>query len=762
MYEYAGVHIIDIVRSVDKEYSYRIPEELSELIVPGCLVDVPFGNGNRTAAGIVTSYVDKPSYPNIKPIRSVHPGYLTLTEPQLALAHHIKDKYFCTISDAVKLQLPAGVVSADGRIGGSKEKTNKYVSLNLEVEEAETILPSLPQKQQDLLRCLLSADVSGGLLGDVCAMAGVTSSAATSLAKKGILNIEVQREFRIPYSPSKVEGADIALSEEQERAFVTLRDMASRPTASVALLFGVTGSGKTVVMKKLIDHVIAMGKQVILLLPEISLTPQAIGVFFRYYGDRTAILHSALSAGERFDTYSRIKAGEIDVVIGTRSAIFAPVKSLGLVIIDEEQEHTYKSDQTPRYHARDIARFRCIDGGAMMLLASATPSVETYFKAMRGVYTLVTLKNRYGKAILPDVIMADMREKEEGDLSAFSPVLRDEMAKNIVNHQQSIIFYNRRGYHNFLSCRSCGEAISCPNCSVALKLHTDQSINRSDPQKRTPRKLSCHYCGYTIPIPEKCPIPECGSTKLVPYGFGTQKLEDEIAMDFPSAKTVRMDADTTSAKFAYDKIVEEMNSRETDILIGTQMVAKGHDFPNVTLVGVLAADLSIYLDDYRANERSFALITQVIGRAGRADKAGRAVIQTYNPAHEVLLYARNQDYEGFYEQEIKLRKAALFPPFCDICKVTFASADEALCAKAAGDFGERLARVMEADKEIKLIVFGPFKSGIYKINNTFRMQYVIKCREDKALREMFDGILCEQIKVFKNVSIGIDINPNNI
>ncbi|MBQ8439205.1 MAG: primosomal protein N', partial [Clostridia bacterium] len=523
-----------------------------------------------------------------------------------------------------------------------------------------------------------------------------------------------------------------------------------------ALLHGVTGSGKTSVMTALIDRLLEKGRGVIVLLPEIALTPQSVSIFCARYGDRVSVIHSALSAGERYDAFCRIRRGDSDVVIGTRSAVFAPVKNLGAIIIDEEQEHTYKSDQNPKYHARDIARYRCNHHKALMLLASATPSLESYRKAKEGVYTLIRLTKRFGGAELPRVEIADMREESgKGNLSPMGEKLARELVRVTDAEEQSILFLNRRGYNHFLSCRSCGGAVTCPGCSVAMTYHTRKgTYSEGD--------MVCHWCGRRMPLPKVCPT--CKSEHLARMGFGTQRVEEELQALLPKAQILRMDTDTTTSKFAYDEMLSRFRSHGADVLLGTQMVTKGHDFPDVTLVGVLLADASLYLDDYRAAERTFAMLTQVIGRAGRGKKKGMAVIQTNNPDSEVIRLACAQDFDSFYEREIRLRKLLVFPPFCDIALLTLTGSDENILLRGSTMLSQSVKELAEGDyKDVELITFGPFEAPVYRVDNRYRMRMVIKCRLQKRTLSMFAELLCAfSRKVGRKLNLSIDFNPSNL
>ena len=587
--------------------------------------------------------------------------------------------------------------------------------------------------------------------------AGVTDAPLKTLLGKGILATLQLRTERNPYGNAKYLGrTPIHLNDEQSAAMHTLSELVQSGEAKAALLHGVTGSGKTCVMLALIDQLLDQDRGVIVLLPEIALTPQSVAIFCARYGDRVAVIHSGLSAGERYDAYCRIREGRADVVIGTRSAVFSPVKNLGAIIIDEEQEHTYKSDQNPKYHTRDIARYRCAHNKALMLLSSATPSLESYQKAKEGTYTLITLKHRFGGAKLPLVKVADMRgEVQGGSLSPLGEELMGELCRVTNAREQAVLFINRRGYNHFVSCRSCGEAVTCPSCSVAMTYHTRRGTwNEGD--------LVCHWCGRRMPLPKECP--NCHSEHLARMGFGTQRVEEELQTLLPNSNILRMDTDTTSTKFAYDELLGRFRAHEADVLLGTQMVTKGHDFPDVTLVGVLLADASLYLDDYRAAERTFAMLTQVIGRAGRADKEGMAIIQTNNPDSEVIRLACAQDYESFYEREIRLRKLLTFPPFCDIALLTVTGSYETELLRATTMMEQMIKEMAQGDyKDVTLVTFGPFEAPVYRVDNKYRMRMVLKCKLTRRTLSMLAELLSTfGQRVSKKVTLSIDLNPSNL
>ena len=605
-----------------------------------------------------------------------------------------------------------------------------------------------------------------------------SSAALRTLEKEGILTLRREQVFRNPYedayrTPPKDNNI---LSEEQQAAKDTLTALYKTHEPKAALLHGVTGSGKTRVIKAMMDEVLADGRQVIMLVPEISLTPQSVAVFCSYYGDRVALLHSALSAGERLDVWRRVKRGDVDIVIGTRSAVFVPFERLGMIVIDEEQEHTYKSDSNPKYHARDAARFRCAHSKALMLLASATPSLESYYKAERGIYSLITLKNRYGNASLPEVIMADMHGEviNAGGQTPLGSILSDALAETKEKDEQAILFINRRGYHNYVSCLSCKNPVMCPHCSVPMTLHKKGGGANAgaaadaviDPSRPTDigGVLVCHYCGTRVRTPEVCP--SCHEAHLHAFGYGTQRAEEDLEHRFPKIRAQRMDMDTTKEKFSHDLILKSFRQKNFDVLLGTQMVTKGHDFPDVTLVGVLSADALLYQDDYRASEKAFSLITQVIGRAGRGDKPGRAVIQTYNPEHEVLRLAAAQDYESFYRSAISMREAMLFPPFCEMVLLSFSSEEEVEVMNAAGKVAQLLRGLIASGGEysdVQMAVFGPFEAQIYRVNEKYRMRMILKCRLNKRTRAFLERVMTEAGNLCAGrVNVSIDINPSNL
>ena len=676
-------------------------------------------------------------------------------------------KFGPPIKPTVNELVEKGIFIREFEIREASKKTEAYYTLEISEEQAKAIVERTDKEFR--LRSLTQISVVAEFLDPgvneldekpLMEKKDVSYSQLKSLCDKGILRRSrrvIDRSFDplegVTYKETK---APLVLNSEQSAAFEKLKELFDSGEPKAALLHGVTGSGKTSVIMKTIDHVLQNGKSVIVLLPEISLTPQTLDIFCSRYGKRVAIIHSGLSDGERLDTYKRIRRGGSDIVIGTRSAVFAPLSNLGLIVIDEEQEHTYKSDKNPKYHARDIARFRCAHNNAIMLLASATPSFESYYKATQGIYSLISLTKRYGGAKLPKVNIVDMRLAANKTTSPLGDLLCEKLVKTtVIDKNQAILFLNRRGYNSFLSCRDCGNAISCPTCSVSMTYHTlDRSYDNGE--------LRCHWCGKRTPLPSVCP--ECGGSHLSKMGYGTQRIEQELQLLLPNNSILRMDTDTTGSKHSYEKMLGAFRAREADVLLGTQMVTKGHDFPAVTLVGVLSADSSLYLDDYRAAERTFAMLTQVIGRAGRADKEGEAIIQTNNPDHECIRLACAQDYDGFYQREIRLRKQLRFPPFCDIAMITLSSSFENELLKACSILTQNVKILIEGEyKDLPLIIYGPFEAPVYKVENKYRMRMVIKCKLNKHSRSMFDKILKSFAKSNpKHLNISVDFNPSSL
>ncbi len=721
------------------DYDYYIPDNLKDDITLGSLVRVPFGRGNVIRKGIVVSIYSAMNS-ELKEIIGVDKKQQPLSKEMVELSLWMKERYFCTTYDCLKQMLPRGL----GKIG---DKNTKMVRLR----ENEASVKKLTPKQQTVLNLLY--DVGAAQLNEICEFCSVGKSVVDNLVKYGVCEYYEKEIYRNPYSniTSNCKKEEIILSNAQQKAFDTYNAML-HSKGGTGLLFGVTGSGKTQVYLRLIDEAVAMDRDVIVLVPEISLTPQMLSIFHKRYGKQVAVFHSGLSLGERNDEYKRALRGDAKIVIGTRSAVFAPLQNIGLIIMDEEQEHTYKSERTPRYQTREIAKFRSKYNNALFLMTSATPSVESYSAALSGKYTLCEMTERYGDSKLPKVITVDMKQEiKNGNKSPISETLRDMIKENLERKKQTILLINRRGYNTFIACNSCGHVITCPNCSISLTYHSYNNL------------LMCHYCGFAKPLDNICP--ECGQNSIRYSGYGTQRIEDELSRLFPEARVLRMDADTTSKKFSHQKLFDSFSNGEYDILIGTQMVAKGLDFPNVTLVGVVNADNSLYDENYTAQEKSFDLITQVVGRSGRRNENGYAVIQTINPYNEVIKYASNQDYHSFYENEIALRKVLTYPPFCDIYSVSFISEDEnnaALCAKAFFEFLVKLNK--EEYSSEKIIVLGPSAAKISKLNNEYRYRLAVKCKNSKIVRKMLNDILnrLSKIKEYSGVSVSVDLNPTEL
>lgn len=722
----------------DSDYDYYVPIELVNAVKIGSMVKIPFGNGNKLREGIVVRIYTAINS-QLKEIHCVIGDTPVLSEELVSLALWLKERCFCTTYDCLKQMLPRG-------FNQIKDASDKMVTLCIEREED---LPKLTPKQRRVVNLLFDIGCAG--VQEVCEFCSVGIAVLKNLEKYGVISFYNQEKYRNPYKniQSDVKISQIELTAQQNNAYKTFSSMMNNG-GGTGLLFGVTGSGKTQVYLKLIDSALKQGRDVIVMLPEIGLTAQALSIFHKRYGNKVAVFHSALSLGERNDEYKRADRGDAKIVIGTRSAVFAPLHNLGLVIMDEEQEYTYKSERTPRYHAKDVANFRCRYNKALFLMTSATPTLESYSNARNGKYTLCEMNERYGDAVLPEVITVDMKaEMKNGNRTPISAKLKELLQETLAENKQAILLINRRGYNTFIACNDCGHVITCPNCSISLTYH---SYNN---------RLTCHYCGYTKTLDTKCP--ECGSDNVRYSGYGTQRIEDELTALFPDAKILRMDADTTSAKFSHDKMLRAFANHEYDILIGTQMVAKGLDFDDVTLVGIVNADNSLYDENYNSSERSFDLLTQMIGRSGRRGEQGKAVIQTINPFNQSIEFAAMQDYKGFFENEILLRKALIYPPYCDIISVSFIGENEntvAMCSKTFLD----ILKELNKNGEHKLIVLGPSPAKIVKLNSQYRYRLSVKCKNSKNIRMMFNEILkrISKIKEYKDISVTIDLNPYDL
>ena len=801
----AKVAVENTVYSFDKEFSYKVPENLKSSCKAGVRVLVPFGRGNRKRQGIILSFCSGDSE-NLKSIISVLDDEPVLSEEMIKTAIFMKEHYFCTLYDAVKTMLPAGINYKMTTVYGAKELTDEqylneeeqriynYLLSKRKPVKSDVILEAfgytdtslldkmvtagylyksdeafrkvsdavmkmtaitpdvdinsvrLTEKQKKILD--LIAMTGGTSVKEVCYFTGVSTSVIDTLHKKGLIYFYDEEVFRIDNRKADSETPEIDLSDEQETACNSLYDEYQDTKPHISLLYGVTGSGKTSVFIKLIEKVIEDKKGIIVMVPEISLTPQFVSLFSKRFGDKIAVFHSALSLGERLDEYKRVKKGLAQIVIGTRSAVFAPFEKVGLIIMDEEQEYSYKSESSPRYHAREIAKFRCLQNNALLVLSSATPSIETYYYAKNGRYSLNVLSKRFGTAVLPEVVTADMNiETQNGNATGFSNVLLEGIENNLENGKQSIILLNRRGYNTFVTCRMCGDAVVCPNCSISMTYHSRNN------------RLMCHYCGHSIPYTDECPT--CHSKSLRFGGTGTQKAEDTISEIFPDARILRMDADATSSKSSYEKMISAFANGEYDILIGTQMVAKGLNFPNVTLVGVLNTDQMLYADDYRSYERSFSLLTQVVGRSGRGNSKGMAVIQSYTPDNLIISMAAKQDYDTFYDTEINIRKGMLYPPFADICLIGFVGESQHLTLRAANAFLQSFIKLAKSEyPELPLRILGPSPALVVKVSNKFRYKLIVKCKNNREFRKLLSTLLIEfgNNKEYSNVTAYADMN----
>ena len=750
---YCEVCLTDAPHALDRPFDYLCPPALAGKIRSGSLVRVPFGAANHTRLGVVLKVKDTTDSPRTKPVQAVLDDRYSLDEEMLGLCLFLKEYTLCTLGEAVRTVLPPGAMTEVPNI-----RYRKRYTLARTEEETRALLVAKgrtgvrSEGQRRILEYLLPIGEADGEL--LRALPGVSAAHLSALVDKEILRLDTEEEIRNPYAAlaRDRDTAEIALSEAQTAAYRTAETLLCEDAPRAALLYGVTGSGKTKVIMKLIDRTLTLGRTVIMMVPEIALTPQTVQIFCRRYGERVAVIHSSLSQGERLDAYRRIRAGAVDLVIGTRSAVFSPIPKLGLIVIDEEHEHTYKSESDPKYHARDVAAYRAGRQNALMLLASATPSVESFYKAKEGNYTLIPLRERYGGARLPEAVIVDMREELRlGNTSPLSRRLLESLTVAKETEKQAILFLNRRGYNSQISCRTCGEVITCPRCSVSLTYHTGRGGGR----------MLCHLCGYSEPPPKVCP--SCGGEHLAYLGYGTQRVEGDLSKFLPDSCVMRMDADTTGEKFAYDRMLEDFRAGRADILLGTQMVTKGHDFPRVTLVGVVLADTSLYVSDFRAAERTFSLLTQVIGRAGRAGDAGQAVIQTYSPENEIIRLACKQDYDAFYEGEIALRRELSYPPFCDMVQLTLSAPGESELFSFAEQLSAYIKEKLVADpyKKYPFVVYGPFEAQVYKLNERFRLRMVVKCKLNKTTRGLFREILLA-FSDKKNTTIAIDLNPLSV
>lgn len=739
--------IVDISHeNLDKVYQYVVPENIREQVVIGSLVNIPFGVSNKRRTGYVVGLSDKANYPveKIKPIEGIVEGSLVIESQLIQLAYWIKDNYGATMNDALRTVIPIKK--------SVKAVEKKYLHLKLTKEEARELLLQYKKKKYKARIRLLEALLREGTLNLEYVIRGLSIGSQTikDMENQGVIVKSREVVYRNPVKPMAVPWKKIELNESQKEIVTDfLRDYEEGKRGTY-LIHGITGSGKTEVYMEMIAGILKKGKQVIMLIPEIALTYQTVERFYRRFGDRVSIMNSRLSAGERYDQCTRAKEGLIDVMIGPRSALFTPFANLGLIIIDEEHEGSYKSEMPPKYHAREVAIERARLAGAAVVLGSATPSLETYYHAKIGEYKLYTLKERAGEGVLPQVYVEDLREELKAkNRSIFSRRLKALIQDRLEKKEQVMLFINRRGYAGFVSCRACGHVMQCPHCDVSLTAHNNG-------------RLLCHYCGYEVVQPKRCP--SCGSPYIAAFGTGTQKVEDYVKKEFPMARVLRMDTDTTSGKDGHKRILESFYKQEADILVGTQMIVKGHDFKNVTLVGIIAADLSLYASDYRAAERTYQLIAQAAGRAGRGEKPGEVVIQTYNPQHYTITCAKNSDYEGFYQQEMLFRNIMGYPPASHIMAILITSKQDEAAKKAS----EMLALAVkkefqETDASKSFTIIGPTKAIVSKVNDTYRYVIHIKGKEYGLLKEIknyMEGFV-EYTSICNTCSVQVDFNPMN-
>ncbi len=801
-----GIALDKAVGTYDKLYSYAVPENLSDKAQLGCRVFVPFGKGNKKRIGMVFSVSEENDISSLKSIISVVDERPVLSAEMLKLAVWMHDNVFCTYFDAINTMLPIGLrfkladfysanpeFADSSLISGIEAEMFSFVAENGEIsyekickqfKSPEEVLLSLtdkgalihtvtPKRQlgdftRRYVRIVNEEDIDNirltqrqrEITDTVCAIGevsikelqyftGVSVSVINSLVEKGVLESFEKQEFRMPKrTPTQKNSSEIILNDEQKTAFEGLKERLVSGEGSTALLYGVTGSGKTQVFLKLCDEAVKLGRGVIIMVPEIALTPQMINTFSSRYGSTVAVFHSAMSLGQRMDEYRRIHTGKAKIAIGTRSAVFAPFSNLGLIVIDEEQEHTYKSEKSPRYNAKDIAALRVKYHKGLLCLSSATPSIGSYSKAVSGKYGLYKLNHRYKNLSLPDVEVVNMKEElASGNSSNISRKLASLIGEQLNCGKQSIILLNRRGHNTYVSCPECGFVATCDNCSISMTYH---SANK---------RLMCHYCGHSVPLYDKCP--ECGCEYLSFSGAGTQRIAEELNALFPEAKVLRLDADSTMTRNSYESNLGDFDAGKYDIMVGTQMVAKGLDFPKVSLVGVIGADRALSGDDFRGFERTFDLLTQVVGRAGRADGKGIAVVQTSDSDNHIIELAREQNYEKFYEEEIVDRQIKIFPPYCDLCLIWSQAVSETAAKSAILKvFGEIKNLIASDYSDQHLIILGPNSAYVPKVGNRYRYRMFIKCKNSARFREMITKAL--KAVNDRDAYIGVDINPENI
>lgn len=812
----AKIVVAAAVYAIDKPYDYLVPQSLEAAVLPGVRVVVPFGRGNRRTEGLVIAVEEAEDASGLKAVETVLDKEPVLSNTMLRLGAFLRERYFCTFFDAVKAMLPAGlwfhardqvVLTALGQsaepeksfpkspeavellgllqdLGGQameqdlkkqlpqetlekglkqlfkknmaisegtlirnvNDKTEKIASLAVSAEEADAYAKTrrrapLQKAVLELLMVVGSCSVK-----EIKYFTGASTASIQALERAGYVELSHRELFRRPEYAPNGEKLPLTLNAEQQRVYEAILPQLDTG-GEVNLLYGVTGSGKTMVYLKLIEACQAKGKTALVLVPEIALTPQLMETFMSQFGDQVAVLHSALQVGQRYDEWKRIRQGLADVVVGTRSAVFAPLENLGLVIVDEEHEHTYKSEMTPRYHAREAAIWRGVREHATVVLGSATPSMETMYLAKQGVYHLHTLRERFNGKTLPEVVLADMKEDlQNGNNTSIGSRLREEMERNFAAGEQTILYLNRRGTSKTVLCPICGHVPHCPRCSVSLTYHGAN------------RRLMCHYCGYSEPAASECP--ECGSTYRQ-VGTGTQKVEEEVHAIWPRIETIRMDADTVSASNPHEKILNRFQKEKIPVLIGTQMVTKGLNFPNVTLVGVLDGDASLYTDDFRAAETTFSKITQVIGRAGRGETKGRAVLQTMTPENQVLMQASCQDYDAFYRSELPLRQVRGCPPFADVLQIKFFGIFENEVAESALRFRQALTQALRNPQweNAKIVVMGPAPASVVRVMNRYHYQLTLLAKNTKELRALLASMLKWFAKDNRHTTACVDVNP---
>ena len=745
-----GVAVSNATFHFDKLYTYAVMPAQQDAVRLGSMVLVPFGRGSRARMGVVLACDAEPESSKLKYLFDVAPASACLTPELLKLVYFLKERTFCTYYEAVKAVIPYGAqykpaVAADGVTPVLQKQLTRHTENSYQLAGELPAKPKPTAKQLAAVALLSGGPRTQGELEEK----GISRAVLDNLCTKGVLACtRVNRSIDL-YASIPFQNEPIVLTEEQQAAYGALLPHLEDTAPHSALLYGVTGSGKTLVFLKLIERCLQLGRKALVLVPEISLTPQMILRLKSQFGRRVAVQHSALNHTERLLQWQMIQDGGADIVVGTRSAIFSPLENIGLVIIDEEQEHTYRSESAPRYSAHEVARQRAAENGALLLLASATPSTESYFAAQKGRTQLVRLTKRYGGNPLPSVQIVDMRaELASGNPREISLALEDAIRRNLEAHKQTILLLNRRGYQTVAQCEDCREVLKCPKCSVPMVYH------------KASHKLLCHYCGSQLdPPPKNCPA--CGG-KLQYRGFGTQKAEEELAKLFPEARILRMDQDSTAAKDAHEKLLARFADHEYDIMVGTQMVAKGLDFEDVTLVGVLGIDSLLFAQGFRAYETVFSLITQVVGRSGRAKDPGFAIIQTTDPDNPVLNLAAAQDYDAFFEQEIAYRRLGLYPPFCGLCVIGFAGGKEIEVARAAARFSALLGQQAARQPDLPLRVLGPTPGNIEKINDTYRYKLTIKCRNDRRFRDLVRETLglYEQEKLPSKASVVVDLHSD--